>query len=255
MDGRGRSSCRRMARARRRGRRRGRSPRLWPRPARDGRALERPARRGRDDSRESRSRHTVERAVLRPEPGNLSPPDRDGPPRRPAVVDRVARELLELLHRKRAALPQGDRRPPGTRGRATARRRSESRRRPPPSSSTSCVCGPSSNDDTSCASTSGPSAIVDPLGRVVSRTSFFTQTTLAGTIHPNRTTTWYARVGDLFAWLCTLVTIAFAIRRHRDVPPDSPALGGCAFTAPPCVRWAPVHICGEGLLAEPAKTA
>jgi apolipoprotein N-acyltransferase len=55
------------------------------------------------------------------------------------------------------------------------------------------------------ASTSGPSAIVDPFGRVVRRTAFFTQTAFAGEIRGSTVVTPYCRVGDLFAFACTVV--------------------------------------------------
>jgi apolipoprotein N-acyltransferase len=57
------------------------------------------------------------------------------------------------------------------------------------------------------ASTAGPSAIVDPLGRVVRRTEFFTQTAFTDEIRPSTIVTPYCRMGDLFAWVCTVVAI------------------------------------------------
>jgi apolipoprotein N-acyltransferase len=67
------------------------------------------------------------------------------------------------------------------------------------------------------ASTSGPSAVVDPLGRVAVHTDFFTQAAIVGTIHPRTEITPYARVGDLFAATCTVVALAawgWAARRR-----------------------------------------
>ena len=58
------------------------------------------------------------------------------------------------------------------------------------------------------ASTSGPSAIVDPFGRVVAQTQPFTRDTLGGTIQPSSALTVYARVGDAFAIVCAAVTLA-----------------------------------------------
>jgi apolipoprotein N-acyltransferase len=58
------------------------------------------------------------------------------------------------------------------------------------------------------ASTSGPSAIVDPFGRIVAQTRPFTRDTLDGTIQPSAALTLYARVGDAFAIGCAAVTLA-----------------------------------------------
>ncbi len=64
------------------------------------------------------------------------------------------------------------------------------------------------------ASTSGPSAIVDPHGRVTTRTEFFTSAALAGTIALADGRSVYNRVGDLFALLCGLAA-AVAMRGRR----------------------------------------
>lgn len=69
------------------------------------------------------------------------------------------------------------------------------------------------------ASTSGPSAIVDPWGRVLNRTAFQTRTTASGTILLRDDVTPYNRVGDLFALSCTLAALASWIRRTRIPPP------------------------------------
>lgn len=58
------------------------------------------------------------------------------------------------------------------------------------------------------ASTSGPSAIIDPLGRVTARSGLFTREVLAGTVAPERASTPYTRFGDLFAYACAAVTFA-----------------------------------------------
>ena len=55
------------------------------------------------------------------------------------------------------------------------------------------------------ASTSGPSAIVDPFGRVVRRTGFFTQAAFTGDIRASTVVTPYCRIGDLFAFACIAV--------------------------------------------------
>jgi apolipoprotein N-acyltransferase len=64
------------------------------------------------------------------------------------------------------------------------------------------------------ASTSGPSAIVDPHGRVTLRTETFTRTAVAGSIWPVTTLTPYCRVGDLFAILCTVAALTAWLRRR-----------------------------------------
>ncbi len=66
------------------------------------------------------------------------------------------------------------------------------------------------------ASTSGPSAIVDPTGRVVTRSAPHTAAVLAGSVLPSRELTLYARTGDAFAWSCLLVSVfaMFAARRE-----------------------------------------
>jgi apolipoprotein N-acyltransferase len=65
------------------------------------------------------------------------------------------------------------------------------------------------------ASTSGPSALVDPWGRVVARTGVDERATLAGTIRPRHSRTAYARLGDAPALvgLAVAVGAAFAGRR------------------------------------------
>jgi apolipoprotein N-acyltransferase len=57
------------------------------------------------------------------------------------------------------------------------------------------------------ASTSGPSAIVDPAGRIVFTTAVSTQAVAGGEIRAGTVTTLYCRVGDLFAWLCVAGTV------------------------------------------------
>jgi apolipoprotein N-acyltransferase len=55
------------------------------------------------------------------------------------------------------------------------------------------------------ASTSGPSAIVDPFGRVVRRSTFSTQTAFTGDIRATTVVTPYCRIGDLFAFACAAI--------------------------------------------------
>lgn len=65
------------------------------------------------------------------------------------------------------------------------------------------------------ASTSGPSAVVDPLGRPVVRTEFFTQTAISGSIRPRTDLTVYGRVGDAFAMACTLAVLGGVLFTRR----------------------------------------
>jgi apolipoprotein N-acyltransferase len=58
------------------------------------------------------------------------------------------------------------------------------------------------------ASTSGPSAIVDPLGRLVVATGRSTSATVVGSIAPSTELTVYARLGDAFAVACVVLTTA-----------------------------------------------
>jgi apolipoprotein N-acyltransferase len=63
------------------------------------------------------------------------------------------------------------------------------------------------------ASTSGPSAIVDPFGQVLVRTGLFTAEVAAASVAPRAEPTLYARFGDAFAFACVAVTLAALGRR------------------------------------------
>jgi len=69
------------------------------------------------------------------------------------------------------------------------------------------------------ASTSGPSAVVDPWGRVAVRTSTNRQFLLLGGVRPERELTPYARFGDAFALGCALVAAAALVRRAAAARP------------------------------------
>jgi len=58
------------------------------------------------------------------------------------------------------------------------------------------------------ASTSGPSALVDPWGRVRARTPGLERAVAVGEIWPRSDLTIYARVGDAFAYSCVVVVLA-----------------------------------------------
>jgi apolipoprotein N-acyltransferase len=69
---------------------------------------------------------------------------------------------------------------------------------------------------------SGVSAIVTDRGQIVAETPLFIETTLTGEFTPKTgTPTLYAQMGDLFAWICALVSAAIAVyaalffRRHK----------------------------------------
>ena len=64
-------------------------------------------------------------------------------------------------------------------------------------------------------SDSGPSGVVDPLGRVVAHTEPLTRDVLLAEIAPVTTTSPYARVGDLFGVACALLTVAALMMRPR----------------------------------------
>ena len=65
-------------------------------------------------------------------------------------------------------------------------------------------------------STAGPSAIVDPWGRVQERTPLFSRDVLTGAIRPRQERSVYNRIGDSFAFLCIAVTVVavFSARRR-----------------------------------------
>jgi len=55
------------------------------------------------------------------------------------------------------------------------------------------------------ATTTGVSAIIDPFGRITTRSAPFTAATLDGVVVPMHVTTPYERYGDVFAWLCVAI--------------------------------------------------
>jgi len=68
------------------------------------------------------------------------------------------------------------------------------------------------------ASTAGPSAIVDPGGRVSGRTPLFTRTSLLGVVEARDHLTWYVRHGDVFAIACCLLSsIALLVALSKGV--------------------------------------
>jgi apolipoprotein N-acyltransferase len=67
------------------------------------------------------------------------------------------------------------------------------------------------------ASTSGPSAIVDPSGRVLGRTKAFERSIAQGVVRPQDGRTVYGHIGDAFAAGCAVLTLGawIAARRAR----------------------------------------
>jgi apolipoprotein N-acyltransferase len=71
------------------------------------------------------------------------------------------------------------------------------------------------------ASTTGPSAIVDPWGRVLSRTSLGERGWIRGEIGARQGRTVYGRLGDLFAVGCVVATAGLLVRTARSRAPAS----------------------------------
>jgi apolipoprotein N-acyltransferase len=57
------------------------------------------------------------------------------------------------------------------------------------------------------AANTGISAFIDPLGRILKQSGLFTEETLLGTIQLSQKKTFYTLFGDLFAWLCSALSI------------------------------------------------
>jgi apolipoprotein N-acyltransferase len=57
------------------------------------------------------------------------------------------------------------------------------------------------------SSTAGPSALIDPFGRVTQRSDLLSAATMFGVIEPSHTVTLYNRIGDAFAWGCVVLTM------------------------------------------------
>jgi apolipoprotein N-acyltransferase len=63
------------------------------------------------------------------------------------------------------------------------------------------------------ASTSGPSAIIDPWGRVLARTLPFSRDVALGAVRARNDVTLYGRIGDAFGFGCLAVVVAAVVRR------------------------------------------
>ena len=62
------------------------------------------------------------------------------------------------------------------------------------------------------AANTGISGIVDPYGRVLSRSGIYEPATIVGEARLLRGSTIYARVGDLFAYLSTVITLVLLLQ-------------------------------------------
>jgi len=65
------------------------------------------------------------------------------------------------------------------------------------------------------ASTSGPSAMIDPAGRIVDALPFDAHGTVRAAVVPRRDLTVYARLGDAFAWACVAATVLVVVFGRR----------------------------------------
>ncbi|HEX2998768.1 MAG TPA: hypothetical protein VHR86_00795, partial [Armatimonadota bacterium] len=61
----------------------------------------------------------------------------------------------------------------------------------------------------------GFSAILDPYGRTMARTSMFSRNMLVGAVGVAETKTLYQRVGDVWAWGCVLATFWLLFSEYR----------------------------------------
>jgi apolipoprotein N-acyltransferase len=57
----------------------------------------------------------------------------------------------------------------------------------------------------------GISGIVDPYGRIIRQSSVFEPAVLVGDVRLLSGVTVYGRIGDLFAYVCTVLTVAAAL--------------------------------------------
>lgn len=61
------------------------------------------------------------------------------------------------------------------------------------------------------AANTGISAFIDPAGRIIKQSGLFTEETLVGSIRLSRKKTFYTQYGDLFALLCSIISILLLI--------------------------------------------
>jgi apolipoprotein N-acyltransferase len=61
------------------------------------------------------------------------------------------------------------------------------------------------------AANTGISAFIDPKGKIVKQGDIFTEEAMNGTIHPMKEKTFYTLYGDVFAWICSGLSISFLL--------------------------------------------
>lgn len=74
------------------------------------------------------------------------------------------------------------------------------------------------------AANTGISAVIDPYGRVVTRTALFETATIVADVRWRTTPTVYLRIGDSFVYACLVITglaIVISVRTNRGAPRDS----------------------------------
>jgi len=57
------------------------------------------------------------------------------------------------------------------------------------------------------AANTGITGFIDPNGRIVKKGTLFTEESINGTIYLSKNKTFYTLYGDVFAWLCSAVSI------------------------------------------------
>jgi apolipoprotein N-acyltransferase len=73
------------------------------------------------------------------------------------------------------------------------------------------------------ATTTGMSAIIDPVGRIRTQSALNREAVLNGEIAPLDVGTFYKRFGDVFAYACVVAAMILIIRnrRRKTSPPQS----------------------------------
>jgi apolipoprotein N-acyltransferase len=83
------------------------------------------------------------------------------------------------------------------------------------------------------ASTSGPSGVIDPLGRVREQSAQASRAVLRGAVRPRDELTVYVRLGDAFAWGCVVVVLVALAVASQTGPTTEPTLAAPAASPPP----------------------
>lgn len=64
------------------------------------------------------------------------------------------------------------------------------------------------------AANTGISGFIDSSGRILGKTPLFRQTFMTMDLHTDRTRTFYSRYGDIFSYLCMIITVLLLIKPH-----------------------------------------